>query len=483
MPVCRSRFHTAPLIALAAGALLALGGCGTLNAPRTRVEARPLADQLAAHWLAPLPHGGSLTQLDHWWQSWQDPVLAELIGSAQRASPSLSSARAQLEQARAARNAAAATLLPTLDATGAATRGTAQFPRPLNTTRTVGLETAWEADLFDANKFNERAAAERLRGAEAQWHDARVSVAAEVALQYIALQHCRRQHAIAQDESTSLRHSAVLAERAASAGLATPQAAAMAQAASADAGARLAQQAAQCEVELKGLVALAATPEAALRARLSGSTPWPEPALPALASVPLQVISQRPDVFAAEREIVAARAEVGNAQALRLPRLSLAGSISALGTRSGDNNIHLNAWSIGPLRLRVPLLDGGASQANLQAALARHEDAVTQYEARVRQAVREVEEALVKIEAVTQRERHARDAALAQARALQSVEQRQRAGLAARVEVEEARRAVLASDSALAALRRERIMAAVALYRAGGGGWNPPGETASASAR
>ena len=472
-----------PVVALP----LLLAACGSLNVPRTQATPRPLAEQVTAQWQAPLPHGGSLGALDQWWQSWQDPLLAELVSAAQRVSPTLSAARSQLEQARATRQTAAAALLPTLDGSTSITRGTAQFPRPLNTTRLFGLETAWEADLFDGNQFAERAAAQRLQGAQAQWHDARVSVAADVALQYIALRHCERQRALAQDELASLQESARLIAQAAAAGLVAPTSAAAAQAAAAESAARLSQQRAQCEVDIKTLVALTGITEAALRERLGARTPaavaWPTPALPALSQVPLQVISQRPDVFAAERDIVAARADIGTAQALRLPRLSLAGSITALGTRVGDSAFNLNAWSIGPLRLRLPLFDGGTGQANVQAALARHEDAVTQYEARVRQAVREVEEALVQIDAVAQRMQQAREAAQAHARVLQAVTARQRAGLASRIDVEEARRATLLAESTLTALQRESVAAAVALYRASGGGWRPESNTAPAAQR
>src|SRR5690606_22353946 len=107
-----------------------------------------------------------------------------------------------------------------------------------------------------------------------------------------------------------------------------PATAALATASHADARARADQQRLQCEIGVKTLVALTGRGEAALRAQLAAAPPLrPEGALFAIDSLPAQLLAQRPDVYAAEREVAAASAEVGAAQAERYPRLQLTGSV------------------------------------------------------------------------------------------------------------------------------------------------------------
>jgi len=183
------------------------------------------------------------------------------------------------------------------------------------------------------------------------------------------------------------------------------------------------------------------------------------------------VLAQRPDVFAAEREVAAASAEIGGAQAERFPRLSLNGSIGRASFRAGGTAVELSTWSIGPLAASLPLLDVGRPAAGGEAAQARYEAAVAAYRARVRQAVREVEEALINLDSTAARGEDARAALEGYRASFIATEARYKSGLASLVELEEARRNRLASENALVALERERRGAWVALYRAAGGGW------------
>lgn len=432
-------------------------------------------------WHAPLPHDGTVAGLAAWWRQLGDPLLADLVAAAQAASPSVSAAGARIEQARAERVAAGAVLLPTLDANAAAARGDSQPPAPLATTVQAGVQAAWEVDLFGANRQAARAAQARLDGAEAGWHEARVAVAAETANSYLALRSCERQVLVAQRDARSRSETARLAGLSAQAGFTAPADAALARAGAADAARRATQQRAQCEIEVKALVALSGMAEPLLRERLA--TPWQEPAsaIPAVPAVPAALLAQRPDIYRAKRELAAASAEVGIAQAQRLPRLTLAGSIAAGSARVGGVTTDLQTWSIGPLALSVPLFDGGRRAANVDAARARHADAAAQYAARVRQAVREVEQALVQLESARARQQDARAAHEGYTASLAATQARYDSGLASLPELEESRRVALAAETALLALQQERLAAWVALYRAVGGGWSAPGAPAAAA--
>ncbi|MBX3660033.1 MAG: efflux transporter outer membrane subunit [Ramlibacter sp.] len=439
----------------------------------------PEAAAVPAHWHAPLPHHGDLADLGHWWEKLGDPVLVELVAAAQNASPTLASARSRVLQARAARTSARAALGPTLDASVSASRGNAADPSssPL-TVAEAGLQAGWEIDLFGANLQAARAADARLEGATALWHDARVSVAAEVANQYFSRRACERLLTVARSDGDSRQQTARLSDLSAKAGFTAPGTAALARASAAEARARLTQQQAACDIDLKALVALTALSEPDLKQKLaSAPASRPQDALFSIASVPARVIAQRPDVFNAERDVVAAAAELGQARAQRLPRLSLNGSISTGVARAGGVSTDFQTWSLGPLTLNLPLFDGGRRAAGVDAAQARYDEAVALYTARVRQAVREVEEALVNLQSTADRRADAELATEGYRASFNATQSRYQAGLASLVELEDARRTALAAETALVTLERERDTAWTALYRAAGGGWTPDAPT------
>src|SRR6185369_7989650 len=255
-----------------------------------------------------------------------------------------------------------------------------------------------------------------------------------------------------------------------------------ARASAAEGAARATQQRAQCDTDRKALVALTALPEPQLRQKLA--LPWNEAAQAttlAVTAVPAQLLAQRPDIYQAEREVAAASADVGSAQAQRFPRLSLAGSVAVGRVRAGGVSTDLQTWSIGPVALTLPLFDGGRRAANVDAAQARYQEAAAQYAARVRQAVREVEEALVNLESARLRSVDARVATEGYRVSFAATEARYRSGLASLVELEDARRTALSAETAWVALQREWVAAWIALYRAMGGGWARPDTQAATS--
>ncbi|HZY17118.1 MAG TPA: efflux transporter outer membrane subunit [Ramlibacter sp.] len=468
--------------------LLGLAGC-TLPRP----PAVPSAPAVLAGWSAPLPHGGAVADLQRWWEQLGDPVLVELVGAAQSASPTVASAASRIAQARAARTAAGAALAPNLDAVGSLSRGTSQAAAspggtgaaaPLAAPVTVGqlgLQAAWELDLFGGRAASRDAAQARLEGAQAGWHDARVAVAAETAASYLGWRNCERQLAVAANDARSRAETSRLLDLSMQAGFTARADAALARASAAEGRGRERQQRAACETEIKTLVALTGWPEDGLRARLAAA--WPEPPATLLDTVPVlpaRLLAQRPDVFAAELEVAAASAEVGAAQADRFPRLSLSGSIAAGTFRVAGTSLDAQTWSIGPLAVSLPLFDAGRRAANVEAAQARYEEAAALYRARARQAVREAEQALVALDSARARNADARLAAEGYRASFVATESRYRAGLASLVELEDARRTMLAAETALVGLQREALGAWINLYRASGGGWTREAGTTTA---
>ena len=183
----------------------ALSACA-LTPPAPHVDARapqqwqaPLPSQLPPQ----LPHNGNQADLATWWRHQADALLAQLIESAQAVSPTVASAASRIAQSRADRVAAGAALMPTLDGTGSISRANQQSTLPMGTTSQAALQTSWEIDVFGANRATRDAAQARLDSAHAGWHDARVSVAAEVANQYYALRACEQLLAVARQDAAS----------------------------------------------------------------------------------------------------------------------------------------------------------------------------------------------------------------------------------------------------------------------------------------
>ena len=462
------------LAAITAAALTAVGlaGCASMSDRESRAP-EPIAAP-AVTWQTPLPHNGQLTDLARWWAQFDDPLLARLIDSAQAVSASVSGAGSRIEQSRAARVAAGAALGPSVSADASAARRTSNIGGPSPATLlSAGLNAGWELDLFGGSAAARNAAQARFEGAQLQWHEARVSVAAEVATQYTNLRACEAQLAQVRLDTASRNETARLTGLSAKAGFQAPANAALSRASAAQGNSQSTQQAAQCDSLVKGLVALTGTDEPALRSALAArSGVIAQPAAIGVPAVPAALLRQRPDLGNAERELLAASLDIDQAQAARLPRVSLNGSIGAARVSAGGFNNSASSWSLGPISVSLPLFDGGTRRANVVAARARHADATVQYNAKLRGAVREAEDALLALQSTAARSVDAQLAAEGFAESLRATDARFKGGLASLFELEDARRSAVLAQTALIDLQRERVAAWIALYRALGGGWS-----------
>lgn len=453
----------------------ALAVAATLSAcavqgPATQVDA--LTPQ---QWQAPLPHNGSQADLASWWRGQADGLLVQLIESAQAVSPTVASAASRIAQSRAERVAAGAALLPNVDAAASVNRSNQQSALPMGTTSQAALNASWEVDLFGANRAARDAAQARLESAHAGWHDARVSVAAEVANQYYGLRACEQLLTVAQQDARSRTDTERLTELSAKAGFQSPASLSLARASAADGNNRYLAQRAACDIDVKVLSALTAIDEPALRQKLAAGLPVAGTAPEmAIAELPALTLSQRPDVFTAEREVAAASADVGNAQAQRYPRLTLSGSVGVANFRAGGDSTQTDTWTIGPVALSLPVFDAGRRRANVDSANARYDAAVSSYRATVRQAVSEVEQALVNLDSTAVRAGHAQSALEGYRANYAAVDERYKNGMASLFELEDARRTRLTAEQTVINLQRDRSAAWVALYRAAGGGFTPP---------
>lgn len=454
----------------AIGMPLALSGCTSTALPPPPEDT---SAQIASQWHAPLPHGGRVDDMAQWWSQFDDPLIPRLIETAQHASPTLALAAATMADARAMQVSGAAALLPSLAVSASASKGRPELSAPAAKLSSVGLEAAWELDLFGVNRAGLAAAEARLSSSQSGWHDARVSVAAEVARNYVELRACEAQLEQARIDAASRAKISRLTETAVAGGIRSPATADLARASAAEGDVALEERKARCELLVKALVALTARDEPALRSEFAGRTArLPLPTEFSVAMVPAEVLAQRPDIHAAAQDVAAASAASTQAHAQRWPRIALIGSIGTTRTSSVEASADGTVWSVGPIAITFPLFDGGARRANAQAAKVRYESAVTVYAARLRTAIQEVEGALVMLESTANRSENADLAAEGYARSYRATAAGYGAGTASLFDLEDARRSMATAQSALIDLRRERLLAWISLYRAMGGGWS-----------
>lgn len=465
----------------------------TFNPLNTIAKTQP-----PAQWQAPLPHGGQIKHLNEFWQQYPNPVLLDLITQAQQQAPDVATAAANMAEARANRVKAGAALLPKLDGTLSASRSLQQ---PKNTqfkgagsavggggfgfantsptnTYQANLQASWELDLYGSNRAIRDATVAQEHAANASWHEARVSVAAEVATSYFNYVLCRQQSILQDDVLSSSERTAKMTEIAYQAGFKDAGEQSTAIANWMDAKQQTKYQATQCELEVKNLTALTYYPEPEVRQKLAiaeANTPQLDlNRLFVIEEIPATAIRQRPDIYRAEVDVIRAAANVKQATADRLPSISLQGSIGWLKTTNVTFESKGRVWSLGPIQLTLPIFDGGALKATQDTAEARYVEASAKYRGAIQNAVKETETALVNLHDTGERQQDVSQSLEKLAASLALANTKERAGFASRLEVEEAKRNLLQAQKNALTLQQSRANAWLNLYRAAGGGWQSP---------
>ena len=465
-----------PRALLAAPLLALLSACMTAPpAPPPTPAAVPAA------WRSPLPHGGSSTALAAWWQQFDDPVLARLIARADAGSPTLEQAAARRRQAEAGAAQARAGLLPQGGLAAQLQRGRALNGVPGDSTQaSAQFSASWEIDLFGGQRAAALAAAAQAGAASADWHAARVSLAADVAQAYVQLRLAQAREETAELDVRFAEQIAAWGRQQQAAGLISASDAALLNTERAAAVAARSQWRADAQIALNSLAQLCAERAETLAAELA---PPPvdaqgfelrrtQPKAPAfhLSTLPAQLLAQRPDLAAAHQRWVAAVQQARSVDAQRYPQLSLAAMAGDTRLRVGGSTTSSAIWSFGP-SLTLPVFDGGALRAAGDSARAAADEAAAALQAQWLVAVTEVEDALQRVNASAERSREIEAVRHEwEGIARRSYAQAQ-AGLQSGVQRNTTFRNALAANDAVLSVRAERALAWIRLYRSLGGGW------------
>jgi NodT family efflux transporter outer membrane factor (OMF) lipoprotein len=405
-----------------------------------------------------------------WWDDFDDPLLAELIDRAMQANPGILSSQAALQQARALRDVKLAATRPNLTVSGSVQRTTSDGSEASVNFR-GGLDASWELDVFGARHSAVANSEAELQVAGANLRDVQLSMTAEVALAYIQLRGLQAQLAIAQNNLASQQETLQITQWRAQAGLVTSLEVAQAQTAAAQTAAQLPALQSSLARTRHSLAVLTGQRPQELDTLLMATRPIPKVASQAADVIPADSLRQRADVRAAEARITAALAAVDAADAARLPSYRLGGSVglTALTLAGFSNGAALATQILGSVS--VPLLDGGASKAQVRAQVAVLAQTRANYQSTLLTALKEVEDAMVALRHDRERLVHLQQAASAADNAALLAQNRYSSGLIDFQTVLQTQRTLLGAQDSVASLQADLSSGHVRLIKAMGGGW------------
>ncbi|MDL0440505.1 efflux transporter outer membrane subunit [Stutzerimonas frequens] len=442
---------------------------------------------------APQPEPARLLQAEHgghdrsrfeaaWWRQFEDPTLDALVGEALDENRELRIAYARLRAARAIRDDISNDHLPTVTAGASADIGKAQQPgfseERVNAERyDLGLDMAWELDLFGRIQRSLEASEAQAEAAEAELYQLQVSLVAELVDAYGQLRGAQLRERIARDNLANQRNSHELTEQLREAGVGSELDVLRADARLAATEASLPQLRAQ-QVRARNRIATLLGQRAdQLSVDLSPRE------LPAIAkSLPIgdpgELLRRRPDIRAAERQLAAATANVGVATADLFPRVSLSGFLGFIAGRGSQiGSSAAQAWGVAP-SISWAAFDLGSVRARLRGAEADADAALAGYEQQVLLALEESENAFSDYANAQQRLLSLIRQSTASRAAAQQAEIRYREGTADFLVLLDAERERLQAEDAQAQAEVEVYRSVVSLYKALGGGWDLGGQSA-----
>lgn len=412
--------------------------------------------------------------LANWWTTLDDPVLDSLIQRAISGNLDLRQAVARIREARAQLGISESGFFPTVDSSGSRTRSRSSEQTGggrKSTLYNVGLDAAWELDIFGGVRRAVEASTADLEASQEDLRGVLVSLLAEVALNYVDVRTYQSRLAVARSNLVLQQETYDLASARFEAGLSS-------QLDMDQAKYNLESTRAQIPILQTGLnqaenriAVLLGEDPGAVDAELSEKQPIPTPPLEVAVGVPAEVLRQRPDIRRAERQLAAQTARIGVATAELYPKFQLFGSIGLDSLTFSDLfSGSSRSWRYGP-SFSWPIFTAGRIRQNIKVQDAITEQALIQYESTILTALEDVENALVGYANVQVRHQSLEEAVEAASRAANLAQTQYASGLVDFQVVLDAQRSLLSFQEQLSINEGEIISNLVSLYKALGGGW------------
>lgn len=412
-----------------------------------------------------------------WWKQFDDPVLNQLVQASLDGNRDLRVAFARLKAARSIREDVSNDQIPVVTSRASSDLGKGQVPdqteRRVNSERyDLGLDMAWELDLFGRIQRQIEASEAQEAAAEADLQQLQVSLIAELVDAYGQLRGAQLREQIAVANLKTQQQSRDITVTLRDTGVGNELDVVRADARLAGVEATVPQlQAAQVRAKNRIATLLGQRPDAL-------SVDLAPKALPAIAKAlpvgdPGELLRRRPDIRSAERQLAAATANVGVATADLFPRVSLSGFLgftAARGSQIGSSAA--NAWALGP-SITWAAFDLGSVRARLRGAKADAEGALANYEQQVLLALEESSNAFSDYGKRQQRLLALMRQSDASRKAAELASVRYREGTVDYLVLLDAERERLSAEDAQAQGEVELYSGIVAIYKALGGGWQP----------
>ena len=450
--------------------MLAVFGCASVTPPR----APPAAVKVPADWsVIGISSASGGSPLAEWWLRFGDPLLAQLVDQALQSNTSVSGATSALRQARALRDVSRAALFPVMNAAASAQRGSVgNGSRALSNNFSAGLDASWELDIFGVNRSALYVSDALMQASAASLGDVQVSVAAEVALDYISLRDTQARLFIADENLASQEETLQITRWRQQAGLVTLLEIEQARAETEQTRALIPLLQTSIDQIIHALGVLTGQPPTSLSTVLADPAPLPQADDALVLAIPADTLRHRPDVRYAESQVGAAMARVSQAKAARAPDFSLGGALTSSALSVGALGGSASLVKAIVASVTMPLIDGGARRAQVRAQIAALEQAQSSYEAAVLLALQEVEDSLAAIRGDRERAHSLISSADAAGNASRMARQRFAGGLTDFQTVLQTQRTQLTTQDSLASAEADVSADHVRLYKALGGGWS-----------
>jgi NodT family efflux transporter outer membrane factor (OMF) lipoprotein len=413
-----------------------------------------------------------------WFEVFKDEQLQQLVTAALKNNYDMREAAVRVQKSRALLGITRSDQLPTISTSGGVTtqrtsaNGAFALPQNLDLTRTYGSVgsnlLSYEVDLWGRLRNATAAARADLLASEENRKTIATSVVSDVTTAYYDLLALDTELDIAKRTLASRENSLRLIKSREQVGLASTlevrQGEQLVQVAAQTLPA-IEQQIAETENRLRLLVG--ELPGPVVRTQLLAQLQ--PPTVP--AGMPSALLERRPDIRAAEQNLVASNARINVARAAYFPTISLTGILGFQSNQLGSLFTGPNkAWQFAP-QLTQPVFTGGRIRSNVQLARAQQNLALVEYERTIQTAFREVSDSLVQHEKIGQvRSQQESLVVTLQDRSRLSYV-RYRGGVATLLDALDADRDLFDAELRLAQLRRDELATVVHLYRALGGGW------------
>lgn len=432
--------------------------------------------------------------LVHWWRGFDDPMLTASIERALDRNLDLQQALARVGQARASLRSANAALLPSGQVSGQVAENEQSFRTPIGQIAQtfpgvqrdsqlyeLDLGASWEVDVFGGLSRQREAARDDWQASGANAAATRLAIAAQVADTYVTIRGLQARIAIAKGQVETQRRLVDTVGLQYRKGIAAELQLRQAEGALSQVEATVPALETALDSAENAFDVLMGDQPGTSRDALATETGIPHAPAISAAGGPTELLRRRPDIIAAERTLAASNARIGAAMSEYYPKFSLSGLLGSATTSSTGLFASAATQGTAAVGLRWRLFDFGRVDAEIKAARGRNAEALAAYRLTVLRASEDVEDAfsaLVKREA-QERALAAGETSLTRARDASLAAYK--GGVVSLIEVLDADSRLLATRDARAQASTESARAAIASFRALGGGWDAPQQVADRS--